>query len=105
MRINIIIVFFLINLNFILISDLHADTDDIGDNQDSNKLFKQICAEEGGEWKLFPDGCVDNCNKYNQKEQIFCTMALTYSCECGLGRCFNFKLKTCQDHPKNKSAN
>lgn len=49
-------------------------------------------------WKLFSNGCADSCSRYNQKEVVMCTMALTYSCECGEKRCFNSQSKKCQDH-------
>ena len=42
------------------------------------------CEEVGGKWKMFSNGCVDNCG---QKPRI-CTTVLTEGCDCGATKCY-----------------
>lgn len=49
---------------------------------------QQQCREEGGEWRQFPNGCVDSCN-YARNPDVICTQALTMGCDCGPEQCWN----------------
>ena len=49
---------------------------------------KQDCMDAGGEWKTFPNTCVDSC-EYRRNEDLMCGMALTDGCDCGEGMCWN----------------
>lgn len=48
---------------------------------------REACINAGGVWRQFGNGCADNClakfNKFN-----FCTMAVTYGCDCGKDSCY-----------------
>ena len=58
---------------------------------ESNTIIEdpiQECLRMGGEWKQFPNGCIDSC--YSQENSgIFCTQALTEGCECGQNSCWD----------------
>ncbi len=48
---------------------------------------QKICDSGGGDWKQFPNGCVDSCS--SKGEDIFCTQVLTMGCDCGEGNCWD----------------
>lgn len=48
-----------------------------------------LCAESGGIWRQFSDGCVDSCEKAANPSGIMCTLALTMGCDCGAAQCWN----------------
>ena len=54
---------------------------------------EQACTTANGEWIEFPNGCADICG--TKGEGIMCTLVLTYSCDCGEGKCWNTETKTC----------
>ncbi|MFW6173563.1 MAG: hypothetical protein ACOC5T_07455 [Elusimicrobiota bacterium] len=59
--------------------------------QDSSEILddpQEECARVGGEWKTFPNTCVDSC-EYRRGEVQFCGQALTEGCECGTNKCWN----------------
>jgi len=49
---------------------------------------RQICEENKGIWREFGNGCSDSCISKFDKYEV-CTHALTYSCDCGQGRCWH----------------
>ncbi|MBU2523417.1 MAG: hypothetical protein KKE23_03965 [Nanoarchaeota archaeon] len=44
----------------------------------------KLCSLNGGNWKVFPDGCADKCGNMRQ-----CTEAFVESCDCGEDKCWN----------------
>ncbi len=54
------------------------------------------CRQGGGEWRQFPNGCVDSCN-YAANPGVMCTQALTYGCDCGPDQCWSGDI--CVDNP------
>lgn len=56
----------------------------------SDKSQDQVqCEQAGGEWKEFPNSCVDSCDLARNPEAISCAFALTQGCECGPLECWN----------------
>ncbi len=47
------------------------------------------CGAAGGEWKEFPNTCVDSCDYRRAEQETMCGMAMTYGCECGPDMCWN----------------
>ncbi len=45
------------------------------------------CAEAGGFWQEFPDGCSNNC--FNKKHPSLCSSQKTQACNCGDDKCWN----------------
>jgi len=39
---------------------------------------QQKCENDGGIWKLFNNGCVDDCDYIRNPEDIVCAQAMTY---------------------------
>jgi hypothetical protein len=60
----------------------------IGRTSEEEMTEEEICVQEGGEWKTFPNTCVDSC-EYRRNDDIMCGMALTDGCDCGEGMCWN----------------
>lgn len=58
---------------------------------------KDVCQQEGGEWRVFRNGCVDSCQYNRNKGDVMCTQALTYGCDCGEGKCWNSEEKVCEN--------
>ncbi|MBI1972516.1 hypothetical protein HYS50_00750 [Candidatus Woesearchaeota archaeon] len=56
---------------------------------------EQLCAQAGGVWKEFPNGCVDSCELARIKN-IACLQALTDGCDCGPNQCWNFAKNRCE---------
>jgi hypothetical protein len=48
---------------------------------------REVCEKDKGVWREFGNGCVGSCVAQLDK-YIVCTMALTYGCDCGAGRCW-----------------
>ncbi|MGM5487621.1 MAG: hypothetical protein ACQESG_01600 [Nanobdellota archaeon] len=48
---------------------------------------EEICQAEGGDWREFPNGCVDTCE--SQRENVACAQVMTEGCDCGPGMCWN----------------
>ncbi len=48
-----------------------------------------VCESDGGEWKEFSSGCADSCSYARATSLLFCTQALTDSCDCGEDKCWN----------------
>lgn len=57
------------------------------------------CENSGHTWKIFGDGCVDNCAKAADPTSIACTMAATWGCDCGEDKCWDFDSISCQLNP------
>ena len=57
---------------------------------------EQECLKVDGRWLNFNNGCADSCSYRRNPQEIICTQAFTYGCECGEDRCWNGK--TCEDN-------
>lgn len=77
---NILFIFLLIN--FFSVQNSYSQT--IRSTSFENR---GICEKDNGVWREFGNGCTDGCAAKVDKYTI-CTMALTYSCDCGKGRCW-----------------
>lgn len=70
-----------------------GDTDDRDDRiiDVGNTEMQQKCENAGGEWRLFPNGCVDSCELARQdpSDPIGCTEAEKMGCDCGADKCWN----------------
>ena len=62
--------------------------DDVTDPGDVEEYLIEICGEEGGEWREFPNTCVDSCEAARDEHAV-CGQALTYGCDCGDGMCWD----------------
>jgi hypothetical protein len=60
----------------------------IGRTPEDENDEEQDCIKAGGEWKTFPNTCVDSC-EYRRNDDLMCGMALTEGCDCGEGMCWN----------------
>lgn len=58
---------------------------------------EDICENQGGEWILFNNGCVDSCQYNRNKSDVMCTQALTMGCNCGKDKCWNQEEKVCEE--------
>ena len=62
---------------------------------------RTICEENKGVWREFSNGCVDSCEAKLDKF-VMCTQSLTYSCDCGSGKCWEGKkCNKMSDYKKN----
>lgn len=57
------------------------------DNECRQKYLKMYCHAKSGTWKLYVDGCHDQC-RYPEVP-YGCHMARTYGCDCGSGYCWD----------------
>jgi len=57
---------------------------------------QKACAEGGGQWKAFPNTCVDDCG-YAHVD--VCGDAVTEGCDCGFFMCWNETTKKCALNP------
>ena len=60
----------------------------VTDPEEVDEHLESICAQEGGEWREFPNTCVDSCDAARD-EYAVCGQALTYGCDCGDGMCWD----------------
>lgn len=63
------------------------------------------CQNLGAKWRQFSNGCADYCAKYETEFSV-CTMALTWSCDCGEGKCYDNINNICrvpEQQPEQKS--
>src|SRR3989344_1821359 len=75
-------------------------------NESPRVLSKEEeCNKNGGTWYYFGDGCVDSCEKAKAKEPVACTAALTWGCECGPDKCWNFTTNECEPNIKDDEIN
>jgi len=58
------------------------------------KQTEELCKSGGAEWKQFGSGCHDECiyARWDSKEPIECTDALSFGCDCGPTACWNVPL-------------
>ncbi|MDD5178501.1 MAG: excalibur calcium-binding domain-containing protein [Candidatus Nanoarchaeia archaeon] len=49
---------------------------------------EERCINAGGEWLYFSSGCADSCGS-QRREDVVCTTAMTWGCECGGDKCWN----------------
>lgn len=68
--------------------------------QTKEQKEEAACKSAGYDWILFSDGCGATCNLSNDSLRL-CTMAPSYSCDCGPDKCWNYKTNICTDNPKN----
>jgi hypothetical protein len=55
---------------------------------------EQACLDEGGEFVEFSDGCAALCGT---DADSICTQAITESCDCGEGFCWNADTFECEE--------
>ena len=67
-----------------------------GQDKIAAENIEQICLAQGGEYKIFNNGCAGYCDAREAIGAIFCTQALKKSCECGEGKCFERETNTCR---------
>lgn len=81
----------------------NTDGSDTGDSDDSDDADttaadaideEQACVDDGGEFIEFSDGCAALCGT---DENSICTQAITESCDCGDGFCWNADTFTCDE--------
>ena len=53
----------------------------------SESLEQSACEQAGGEWREFPNGCVDACGI--DPLTSMCTQAFTFGCDCGPSACWD----------------
>ena len=51
---------------------------------------RPVCEESKGMWREFGNSCVDDCEAKFDKFAV-CARDITFSCDCGKGRCWNEK--------------
>lgn len=68
--------------------DFQGLPDDITDPDEVTDHLALVCEEEGGQWRLFNNGCVDSCDAA-RNDDIMCTQAMTYGCDCGDDMCWD----------------
>jgi hypothetical protein len=56
---------------------------------ESDQIQKNNCGVMNGTWELFQSDCSDLC-LYARNPTWMCGAAMTYSCECGKDRCWNY---------------
>ncbi|MBI2971626.1 MAG: hypothetical protein HYY37_04390 [Candidatus Aenigmarchaeota archaeon] len=56
---------------------------------DYPRQSEDVCAAGGAQWKEFRSGCHDECWIVRSKKIVHCTLALSYGCDCGEGKCWN----------------
>lgn len=56
-------------------------------NVDDSYDNRKLCHQANGVWRKFGNGCVDSCMPKFSKFR-FCTMAITYGCDCGDDSCY-----------------
>lgn len=66
------------------------------DDNSTVNADQELCAQAGGEWKEFSNGCVDSCDYIRNVDNTECTAALTYGCDCGEDQCWNGS--SCEDN-------
>lgn len=72
-----------------------GDDGDTASGPDSDTVDEeQACLDEGGEFVEFSDGCADFCDT---DADSICTQAITESCDCGDGFCWNADTFTCDE--------
>ena len=63
------------------------------------EINQEYCENIGVKWRKFSNGCANYCSKY-ETELVMCTMALTWSCDCGANKCFDNNTKLCRNIKK-----
>jgi hypothetical protein len=56
---------------------------------------QEACAQQGGQWKEFPNSCVDSCVYNRTPEVVSCLMAITNGCDCGPEQCWDQATNSC----------
>lgn len=49
---------------------------------------RPICEQSKGVWREFGDACANNCSDKFDEFRV-CSKAVTYSCDCGINRCWH----------------
>lgn len=65
--------------------------DGAGDSADAVDE-EQACVDQGGEFVEFSNSCADKCDA-----DAVCTDAITDSCDCGEGLCWNVDTYECEE--------
>ncbi len=55
---------------------------------------REVCEKSKGVWRQFGNGCASSCNSKFERFKV-CTMAITYSCECGNDKCWDGENNKC----------
>lgn len=58
-------------------------------------IIADTCSQTGGTWESFATSCADTCQ--GQQSDQLCQQTKTYSCNCGLDKCWNGY--ACVDNP------
>jgi hypothetical protein len=60
----------------------------------SDGATKKICANQGGSWQQFNNGCADSCSSKIAKFSM-CTSALKFACKCPGDKCWDGAKNSC----------